>query len=121
MANASFASNFFASTERAVRRAAERAFDYILRNLKVGPIEDRDVAGNLSGIWYQVTTSSVADEEFSFRHQLNQVPATMLIGLPLNVANAQIVPLQISQAADSDRVYLKSSSTGAIAYVYIEP
>lgn len=120
MADSGIVNTYWAGTDNAVRKAAKAAFQYILRNLKLGPVEDQSIAGNMGGIWYEVKTSSVANQEFSIQHQQNQVPTMIIPGAPLNVVGASIVPMEVSQAADNMRVYLKSTSTGATAYVYVE-
>lgn len=120
MADSGIVTNYWAGTNNAVRKAAQAAFTYILKNLKIGPAEDQGIAGNMGGVWYQVTTSSVANREFSLAHQQNQTPTMVMPGMPLNVVGASVVPLEVSRAADDQRVYLTSSSTGASVYLYVE-
>jgi hypothetical protein len=40
--------------------------------------------------------------------------------LPLDTVNAKIVRLQVSRAADANRIYLKSPDTDAAVYFYLE-
>jgi hypothetical protein len=73
--------------------------------------------------WYIKTgiTSSVANTEFSFAHGLGSAPKWLIPVLDLQSVNSQIVPLQVSRAADASRVYLKSTSTSAGFTCLLEP
>lgn len=100
-----------------LRGPLQSSFHYLFDNWRLG-----------SGVraqnaqWYQVTstTASVANTEFSILHGLSQPPLWVIPVLNLTKVNAQIVPLQVSRAADASRVYLKSASTSAVFTVYLE-
>ena len=102
-----------------IKRGLIPAFDYVLTNWRLGPIEDGKRALNAQIYWFSATTSSAAGTEFSVRHGLGQVPGYVITGAPLHEAGVQIVPLSVSRVADDQRVYLTSTSTSASIYVGI--
>lgn len=69
---------------------------------------------------FESTTAATANAEFTIRHGLGVIPTQLIPVLPLSDVNAQLVPLQVSRAADATRVYLKSTSTGAVITVFLE-
>jgi hypothetical protein len=93
------------------------AFDHVLDTWKLGTATK---AANASWYKFSVTTSSVANTEFSFRHGLNQIPTYLVPVVDLASVNSQLVPLTVSRAADDQRVYLKSASTSAVMNIYLE-
>lgn len=99
------------------RTPLEEAFTYVMKQARLG---NNTKAENL--LWYlkESTTASVANTEFSIDHGLGYAPTKLIPILPLDVANAQIVPLTVSRVADARRVYLKSSSTSTLFQVYLE-
>lgn len=101
------------------RRPLTTAFQYVLDNLRLGLRSDRTRAENLQGYRYDVTTHATANTEFSIAHGLGSAPYLLVPILPLEVG-AQLVPLTVTQAPDAERVYLRSSSTGAAISVYLE-
>jgi hypothetical protein len=93
------------------------AFDYVQDNGSLGPIEAGKRAGTMQIYWFAGTTAATAGDEFSIRHGLGQVPSYVIPGAPLDAVNASMVPLTVSRAADAQRAYFTSSSTGAAIYV----
>lgn len=120
MADASFIKSLFGDTPDAVKKAADQAFTYLLGNLTLGAPEDQTRAKNFQWYWYEATTSSVANQEFSFSHGLGRIPTVMIPVLPLGSVGAKTVNLEVSRAADASRVYLKSASTSASIMVLVE-
>lgn len=100
------------------KKALVAAFRYVLNNLSFTR-QDRGRAQNAQVYYTSGTTSSNANEEFSLSHGLATVPSYVLPVLPLDEVGAQMVPLQVSRAADNKRVYLKSSSTSAAITVLV--
>ena len=100
-----------------VRYPVQKSFDYLLDNWRLGTGARAENAQ-----WYQVTstTATVANTEFSIAHGLGVTPKWLIPVLDVTAVNAQTVPLQVSRAADAQRVYLKSSSTGAVFTAYLE-
>jgi hypothetical protein len=120
MADASYIKSLFGGADAEVRKAADQAFTYLLGNLTLGAPEEARRSKNFQWYWFSGTTSSNANEEFSLAHGLQKVPNVIIPVLPLSQVGAQIVPLQVSRAADANRIYLKSSSTSAAFTVLVE-
>lgn len=99
------------------KRILTQVFDYVGNNWKVGT---GPRATNAQ--WYRLesTTASVANVEFSVKHGLGVAPHTLIPVVDLTQAGATLVPLTVSQAADAERVYLRSSSTNAIITFFVE-
>lgn len=93
-------------------------FTYILNNWSFSA-SDRGKAGNNLLYYVSGTTSSNANTEFSIAHGMESTPSVLIPVMKLNEVNSQIVPLQVSRAADGKRVYLKSSSTSAAFSVWV--
>lgn len=72
--------------------------------------------------WYRIQgqTSSNANTEFSVVHGMDHIPSKLIPTVDLSVVNSQLVPLVVSRVPDATRVYLKSSSTGAVFEAYLE-
>lgn len=100
------------------KRALSAAFRYVLNNLSWVRL-DRGRAQNAQLYYVSGTTSSSANVEFSVAHGLGSTPSYLMQVAPLDEVGAQIVPLQVSRAADDRRVYLKSSSTSAAITVLV--
>lgn len=124
MADIAYVKSVFGSTPDAVKKAAEQAFTYVLSNYKIGPFVPMDElarrATNFQWYWLSGTTPAVANTEFSIAHQLGKTPNLVIPVLPLDQVGAQLIPLQVSKAADAQRVYLRSSSTSAAFSVMVE-
>lgn len=101
-----------------MRYPLQQAFYYDVDNWRIGTGKRSE-----NGQLYRVssTTHATANTEFSFLHGLGTAPSQLLQILDLSQVNSQIVPLQVSKAPDALRVYLKSSSTGAVITLLIEP
>jgi hypothetical protein len=102
------------------KRGLVNSFRYLLGNLLVGAPEHGKRAKNFQWYRFDVTTSSVANTEFSFSHGLGRTPTMILPMLPLNVVGSRMVDLEVTRAADGNRVYLKSPSTSAPLSVLVE-
>lgn len=100
------------------KKALVAAFRYVLNNLS-WTRQDRGRAQNCQVYYTSGTTSSNANQEFSLAHGLGVVPSYVLPVLPLDEVGASMVNLQVSQAADNKRVYLKSPSTSAAITVLV--
>src|SRR3954465_2429803 len=85
-------------------------FEYVMRENALGA---NTKAENFSWFKVEATTHTTANTEFRVSHGMDHVPSKLIPILALDDINAQIVPLQVSRAADARRIYLRSSSTGA--------
>lgn len=103
-----------------IKKACVAAFRYLLNNLTLGAPDEGRRAKNFQWYWFSGTTPAVANTEFSIAHGLQKVPNVILPVLPVLQVGAQMVPLQVTRAADANRVYLRSSSTSAAIVVLIE-
>jgi hypothetical protein len=101
--------------------AIEQCFTYVLNNLSFGAVDTERTARatNFQAYYLTGTTSSNANTEFSIPHGLDSAPSVLFPVLPLDQIGSQVVPLQVSRAADGRRVYLKSSSTSAAIAVMV--
>lgn len=120
MADSSYVKSLFGGVEAEVKKAADAAFTYVLANLKLGPFNEGRRALNFQWYWFTGTTAANAGQEFSIAHGMGRIPMVVIPILPLDQVNAQIVPLQVSRAADVNRIYLTSSSTSAAFAVLVE-
>ena len=120
MADIAFVEAAFGAVDKEVKKASVEAHRYVLNNLTIGAPEDTRRAKNFQWYRFDATTSSVANTEFSIAHGLGRTPTMILPVLMLANEGAQMVPLQVSRAADMNRIYLKSSSTSAAISVLVE-
>jgi len=118
MADVGYLKAELGSFEGAQKTSLNNILTYILNNLSFARL-DRGRATNAQMYYLDGTTSSNANAEFSIPHGLTGAPSYLIPVLSLNEVGAQIVPLQVSRAADDKRVYLKSSSTGAAITVMV--
>lgn len=109
------------SAERPIHK---RIWQHVLKlsKMRFGHVDadEPQVSQNMGGGLYTGTTPSVANEEFSILHNFDQAPYLIVPVLGLDQVGQQIVPLQVSRAADNRRIYLKSSATDAPFAVYVE-
>lgn len=100
-----------------LRYPLQKAFYEVMDNWRVGTDKRAENAQ-----WYRFTstTASVANTEFAVNHGIGSTPTQILQVLDLSLVNAQMVPLQVSRAADAQSVYLKSSSTSAVFTLMVE-
>lgn len=120
MANPAYIESLTGSLDPPVKRAFKQVFDYVLRNLRLGPVVHQTRCENLQAYYLSSTTPATANTEFSVAHGLGRTPYVLVPVLGLDAVNAQIVPLTVSRAADATRIYLKSSSTSAAIAVMVE-
>lgn len=120
MANPSYIESLVGNLPPEHRLAWKRCMDYVLRNLRLGPVVDQSRSENLQAYYYTATTSSTANKEFSIAHGLGRIPYVVVPVLSLDSVNQQIVPLRVTRAADASRIYLSSASTSAAVAVLVE-
>lgn len=105
-----------------LRPIFKRIFTALLKDLRFGhPTGDvPDPLLNFGGGFFHATTDATANTEFSIPHGFGRVPYLLYPVLPLDVVNAQIVPLKVTRAADDKRIYLSSSAESAAVTVAVE-
>jgi hypothetical protein len=106
--------------ENPVKQLLTAIFRELLRNVRVGKPIDQKPSENLPGVFYAATTASVANTEFSIRHQFGTAPYLAIPLLNLTKAGGRVVDLTVTKPADGTRVYLKSSVTSAPVVLYLE-
>lgn len=120
MATPGYIDSLLGGLEADLRVALKRIFDYVLRNLRFGPVANNVRTENFQAYYYTATTPATASQEFSIAHGLGRVPYVLIPVLSLDSVNQSIVSLTVSRAADASRVYLKSSSTSVAIAVMVE-
>ena len=118
MADIGYVKADLGSFEGAQKNSLNNILTYVLNNLSFAKL-DRGRATNAQMYYISGTTSSNASVEFSIAHGLTSAPSYLIPVMSLDEVGAQMVPLQVSRAADDKRVYLKSSSTGAAITVMV--
>jgi hypothetical protein len=110
MADKGYVNSFINALPENLRYPLRNSFWYLMDNWRIGT-----GARAINAQLYRLTgtTHATANTEFSIKHGMDGTPTQILQVLDLSVVNSQIVPLTVSKAADGDRIYLKSSSTGA--------
>jgi diacylglycerol kinase family enzyme len=103
-----------------LKRSFTAIFEYLLKDIRFGRAEDGVASTNFGGGFFTATTAAVANEEFSITHSFGRTPYLLIPVLPLDAVDASIVPLQVTRAADAQKVYLSSSETGVSIVVYLE-
>lgn len=82
--------------------------------------EDAVAAENFGGHLVPFVTAAIADREVAVAHGLGRIPRLLIPCLPLNVVNATLPDLTITQAADATYVYLSSPTVSGSAWMYLE-
>jgi len=109
-----------AISDAATRRVLIDVFEHVLGNLRIGEPEHQTRAENLQAYWLKSTTASDTGE-FSIAHGLPSTPHYAIPVVELDKPGAKLVPLEVSRAADTKRLYLKSTSTSAPILLLVEP
>lgn len=121
MATSSYAKSLLGGLAAEIKAAVGRALEYVFDgNLRFGPVEHQTRTENFAGIYLNVTTSSTADAEFSVAHGLPATPKVMWPVLDPYVVGSRAVRLEVSRAADSRRIYLRSPEASAAITLYVE-
>lgn len=117
MASKAFVEQMINALPTDLRYPLRNAFWYLMDNWRIGAGARAENAQ-----WYPVTstTAAVANTEFSIVHGLGTAPKWLIPIVDVTAVGASLVPLQVSRAADSERVYLKSSSTSAVFRCVLE-
>jgi hypothetical protein len=101
-----------------LKRIFTNVFRAFLPNLRFGPM-DTAKAENFAA--YKLTSTTAASTaEFSIAHGMGRTPYLILPALDLTAVGSKFVPLEVSRAADSQRIYLKSSVTSTPFSMYVE-
>lgn len=121
MATPSYVESSLGGIDATLKRALKTVFEYVLSNIRFGPIDNDLKSENFAGRFYTGTTAAIANAEFSVKHELQVKPKLLIPVLDPLVVNAVLPDLTVSKAADLERVYLKSSKVSATFAIYLEP
>jgi len=118
MASEAYIRSLLNSLDASQARVLYLAFAEVCEHFRIGTATKA-----LNADWFRVsfTTSGTASAEFSVPHGLGSAPSTLFPVMDLNTVGSQLVPLVNSRAPDSNRIYLKSTSTSATMTVLLEP
>ncbi len=99
-----------------------RIFRDLVKNLRFGhPSGDApDPLTNFAGAFLTGTTHATPGSEITIEHGFGRTPYLAIPVLPLDAVGAQIVPLTVTRAADSRRIYLSSSVADANFTIAVE-
>jgi hypothetical protein len=82
--------------------------------------DDAVAAENFGGHLVPFVTADVANNEVAVAHGLGRTPRLLIPCMPLNVVNATLPDLTITQAADATYFYISSPTVGASCWCYLE-
>lgn len=103
------------------KAAILEAFREVVKNgIRFGRPGDAEPGENVSAHFYSGTTSSNSGEEFTIAHSFGRAPYLGIPILDLQRVGSEIVPLQVTRAADMHRVYLASSEVDVPIVVLVE-
>ena len=115
--------NLLNGLEDTTNRILRGVFKIVTRDVRFGRATGLTAvvpSKNFGGGFVSFTTPGTANKEFAVAHSFGRPPYLLVPAAPLNQANAAIVRLTVSRAADATYVYLKSPDTNAVAFVYLE-
>jgi hypothetical protein len=101
------------------RRTLRPVLDHALTTLSIGATTGK--SANFSWVIRTGTTNSTSGDEFSIEHGLGQAPTWVLPVLDVASTGSALVPLTVSRAADSRRLYFTSTSTNVAFTIVVEP
>lgn len=123
MASSSYAKSLIGGLSADIRSAFARVFEFVLDGgIRFGAVDANARAENLGGVFLSSTTAASTGVEWSVPHGLGSAPRFVMQVMRPSVVNSRVIPdLQISRAADANRLYFVSpTSTGAVFYLYVE-
>ena len=125
MATSSHAKSLLGGVPTDLKTALHRVVEYVFdRTFAFGPIEANDTqtqTTNFVGRYLKVTTSGTANQEFSVAHGLQRTPnVCWQVGSPRVVNSRFVGDLSFPRAADMNRIYMATASTGVTFWMYVE-
>jgi hypothetical protein len=101
------------------KRVLTTIFEHVLGNFRFGVPEHQTRAENAQ-LYFEESTTGASTSEFSFTHGLETAPKLAIPCIDLNQPGSQTVNLEVTKVADTKRIYLKSTSTGARVMLLVE-
>lgn len=120
MATEGYVLSLLGGLEDKTKRALTEVFRYVLPNTKFGPVSHQEKSESFQSYYLVSTTASTANDEFSIVHGMGRTPYLAVPVLPMDVVGAKTVRLEVSRAADAQRIYLKSPETSAPIVLLVE-
>lgn len=120
MANLGFIESLLAVFAGSEKRSLIKSFEEVTKFTRFGVPDANAKSDNLSGAFYESTTSTTAGNEIAVPHQMGVAPYLLIPVLPLASSGFEIVPLKTTQPADAQNIYLTSSLAGAVFRFYAE-
>ena len=120
MATSQYAEALLGGLPADIKRALTELFRYVLPNGRFGPVDHQVKSESFQAYYVNSTTSSTVNDEFTIVHGLGRAPYLLVPVLPLDVVGAKTVRLEVTRAADSQRIYLKSPEASAPISVLVE-
>ena len=109
MAITGYVESLLGGLEGNTKRVLTEAFRYVLPNGKFGPVDHQTKSESFQA-YYVNSTSATSTGEFSIQHGMGRTPYLAVPVLALDVIGARMIPLTVTRAADSQRVYLKTEA-----------
>lgn len=104
------------TTQKAVLQIVE----HLGGTLAFGAVDPMKKKATNFQMFHQPSTTAASTGEFTIAHGMDTVPQIAIPVLDLSQVGAKIVPLEVTRVADSRRLYLKSTSTGAVFSLLVE-
>lgn len=122
MADLGFIRSKIAALPAELRPIFTDIFTIVLKDLRLGhPTGSQpDPLTNFGGGFFQGTTASIANDEFTIAHGFGRTPYLAWPVLPLDQVGTRTVDLAVTRAADNKRIYLSSSVVSAPITVVVE-
>jgi len=120
MATTGYVESLLGTLPADLKKVMKDIFQYVLPNGQFGPVSHQARSVNFSAVYVTSTTPSTGNTEFSIVHGLGRTPYLIIPVLPLDAIGGAVVRLQVTRAADVNRVYLRSPDTSAVVALYLE-
>lgn len=120
MASPAYINTIVSGLAADIKKAFVLVGEYVLGNLRLGRPGHQVRSENLQAYFVEGTTHAVANTEFSIEHGLATAPYLAVPVLDLQAVGSKLVPLEVTQAADARRIYLKSSETSKAVTLLLE-
>ena len=105
--------------DEATKRILQRVFEHVLDQGSFGEPDHQTKARNFRS-FFERSTTATSTGEFSIAHGLPYTPTLAIPVIDVSHVGGQIVPLEVTRAADGKRIYLKSGSTAAPFVLLVE-
>jgi hypothetical protein len=91
-------------------------------NLTFGAVDPTNKKATNFQMYHQPSTTATSTSEFTIVHNMDRAPQIAIPVLDLSQPGAKIVPLEVTRAADSRRIYVKTpaGSTNAVFSLLVE-